>query len=301
MGTIQTRPALSGLPPEPAELWRRLCDYRFDEGDGELPFVRRLARENGWTTAFAHRVIDEYRRFLFLAATGDTPVTPSDQVDQAWHLHLTYTRAYWTRLCRETLGTPVHHGPTRGGRDEARKFDTWYTGTLRRYAETFGEPPPADIWPDPSVRFGVDVEHRRVNTARHWVIPKPIWLGRASRGRLALTAAGTLAALLATGPGPTSAVLSQFEIVGTSSLAVILGLVVCIVALVAVVRQRRCPECGTWSFRPNGFTDDVGRRAREEWECEDCGHRAWRRLTGSGGCGCGDGGDGCGGCGGCGD
>ncbi len=44
-------------------------------------------------------MFDEYRRFAFLAATAGHPVTPSDAVDQAWHLHLTYSRDYWDRFC----------------------------------------------------------------------------------------------------------------------------------------------------------------------------------------------------------
>ena len=43
----------------------------------------------------------------------------SEQVDAAWHLHLTYTRSYWDRFCKETLGQPLHHDPTRGGPAEA--------------------------------------------------------------------------------------------------------------------------------------------------------------------------------------
>jgi hypothetical protein len=33
-------------------------------------------------------------------------VTPSEQVDQVWHLHLTYTRSYWDEFCPNVLGQP---------------------------------------------------------------------------------------------------------------------------------------------------------------------------------------------------
>lgn len=47
--------------------------------------------------------------------------------------------------------------------------------------------------------------------------------------------------------------------------------------LVSMVQQRRCRKCGRhWAFRPNGFTDDVGEDAREEWQCEHCGFRKWK-------------------------
>ena len=61
------------------------------------------------------RAIEEYRRFLLLGVAAGHPVSPSDTVDQVWHLHLTYTRRYWDTLCRDTLGRLLHHEPTQGG------------------------------------------------------------------------------------------------------------------------------------------------------------------------------------------
>ena len=84
-------------------------------------FEQRLARENGWRAEFAAHVIEEYKRFCFLAVTGTEAFTPSDQVDQAWLLHLTYSRDYWERFCPEVIGKPLHHGPTKGG--EAEQVD----------------------------------------------------------------------------------------------------------------------------------------------------------------------------------
>ena len=43
-------------------LYNRIRKFRFDEGEVELRFVDRLARENGWSAEFASRVIDEYRQ-----------------------------------------------------------------------------------------------------------------------------------------------------------------------------------------------------------------------------------------------
>jgi hypothetical protein len=157
-------------------LYQRLLDFSVDSGGEELTFAARLARENGWTPAFTNRVMLEYKRFLFLAKVVGHPVTPSDQVDQAWHLHLTYTRSYWDKLCGEVLEMPLHHGPTRGGEAESRKFDDWYNKTLESYRSYFGEEPPADIWPPSSVRFGEDLHYQRVNTKRNWLFPVPRFL-----------------------------------------------------------------------------------------------------------------------------
>jgi uncharacterized protein (TIGR04222 family) len=155
------------MSPEHTSLWDRILAFDIDgDSSPSFSFAARLARDNGWSAAFAERVVVEYKRFVFLAMTGGQPVTPSDQVDQAWHLHLTYTRSYWQRLCEEVLGRPLHHEPTKGGRKEAEKFKRQYNETLTRYREVFGVDPPSDIWPPAEVRFGADRHFVRVNTAR---------------------------------------------------------------------------------------------------------------------------------------
>jgi len=158
------------------EIYDRISAYEFDEGGSVFPFSARLARENGWSRAYTARVITEYRRFVFLAVVAGHPVSPSDPVDQAWHLHLLYTKSYWKRFCAETLNTPLHHDPTEGGREERAKFSRWYERTLESYRAIFGEPPPGDIWPSPGARFG-DGHFQRVNIRHSWIIPKP-WATR---------------------------------------------------------------------------------------------------------------------------
>jgi hypothetical protein len=168
------------------ELWERLREFRVDDGNPVLPFTARLARENGWSPNFAQRVFSEYRRFLYLAAVAGHVVTPSDHVDQAWHLHLAYTRSYWDTLCRSILNRPLHHDPTRGGESESSRFESCYERTLRSYEVEFGEAPPADIWPGPRDRFDHDAHARRVNTLDHWVIPKRTTTHAALVGALAV-------------------------------------------------------------------------------------------------------------------
>ena len=118
------------MPATDPDLYARLLRFAIDDGTPDLSFEARLARENGWSTDFAGRVVAEYRRFVCLAMTAGHTVVPSEQVDQAWHLHLTYTRSYWERMCGDLLGRPLHHGPTRGGTQEAAKFHDWYGRTL---------------------------------------------------------------------------------------------------------------------------------------------------------------------------
>lgn len=153
-------------------LWSALRAFTFDESNAALPFSARLARDSGWSREYALRVIEEYRRFVYLAMKAGHPVTPSDAVDQAWHLHLCYTQSYWEDLCSGVLGRPLHHGPTKGGEAEGELYWSQYSATLRSYEAVFG-PPPDDIWPNGEVRFGHDLHYRRVNTDDHWLLTKP--------------------------------------------------------------------------------------------------------------------------------
>ena len=167
------------MKTEHIELLQRLEGYTPDEPTA-FPFSERLARENGWSPSYARRVIHEYKRFAFLAVTAGHPVSPSDEVDQAWHLHMLYTRAYWTNFCAEVLRTPLHHQPTKGGREERGKFHNWYQRTLESYRQFFNMEPPSDIWPSAERRFGEDIHFVRVNEVRNWIIPKPASLSRLS-------------------------------------------------------------------------------------------------------------------------
>src|SRR5688572_17776948 len=86
------------------EVWQRLERLEIDEPGSNYPFSARLAKENGWSLGFARRVIEEYKRYLLLCVASGSVPCPSEHVDQAWHLHLTYTRSYWKALCGEILG-----------------------------------------------------------------------------------------------------------------------------------------------------------------------------------------------------
>ncbi|HEY9749796.1 MAG TPA: TIGR04222 domain-containing membrane protein, partial [Allocoleopsis sp.] len=155
-----------------AELYQRIQAFSLDNSHDSLSFSKRLARENDWTLEYTHRVIQEYKKLAFLAVVAGHPVSPSEQVDQAWHLHLTYTRSYWEEFCPKVLGIPLHHEPTRGGKAEQAKFDDWYNQTLKSYAEWFGESPPADIWPPAHLRFAQAAELIQADPQQYWVLPK---------------------------------------------------------------------------------------------------------------------------------
>ncbi|MBE9585950.1 hypothetical protein IM792_15965 [Mucilaginibacter sp. JRF] len=153
-------------------LWDNIRQFQFDDAGVSFKFSDRLARENGWSVQYTHRVITEYRKFIFLCCVSTDGVTPSDPVDQAWHLHLTYTRSYWIDLCQNTLDKQIHHNPTKGGSNEANKFKKYYQSSNYLYKQYFGTEPPADIWHTSKQRF-TEINYQRVNLSRYWLIRKP--------------------------------------------------------------------------------------------------------------------------------
>jgi hypothetical protein len=159
-------------PFENQQLWEKIKNFPLDEADAQLTFSDRLARENGWDKNYTQRVIDEYKKFIYLCCISPSAVTPSDPVDQVWHLHLTYTKSYWKDFCGNTLKKEIHHTPTKGGKDEQEKFNDYYSGLHQVYTEAFETPPPPDIWQDNTTRFS-DINFQRVNLGRYWKLKKP--------------------------------------------------------------------------------------------------------------------------------
>lgn len=264
--------------------WRKIAEASIDDPRAVFPLSARLSRDNGWDLAFAERVVEEYRRFCYLAVTAGREVTPSDEVDQAWHLHLLYTEHYWGPWT-EALGVPLHHGPTRGGAAEGERYRSNYEATLTLYREAFGEEPPADIWTPAEDRFTRPLAMRRVDTSLYFLF---------ERGRFGETAR------YAGGVGLVTATLGVLyrvkgvevdhagflpanlpELVGE---VLSLGVVAFIAAIIFGVIMRGL------SSRFFG-----GRRPGRRGTGTGCG-----AGSGCGGGHSGDGGSGCGGCGGCG-
>lgn len=150
------------LSIEAAALYGALRSFEFDSPGVEFTFAKRLAAENGWPPYYTERVIEEYRRFLVLLSQARGTISPSDAVDQAWHLYMIYSRSYWDELCGRVLKRPVHHDPVDGGGRDREAFMDQYTRALADYRQVFGEEPPADIWPSPKERFAVPPRYQRV-------------------------------------------------------------------------------------------------------------------------------------------
>jgi len=150
-------------------VWLRIRGLELDDGISQLTFSKKLARENRWAHWFALEVIDEYKKFLYLMAQAGHPVTPSIQVDQAWHLHLIYTRLYWDDFAKDMPFEP-HHDPSKGGMAENEKFTDWYSKTLESYQRIFRMDPTVNIWPDPKERFREDQAWQWLDMSQHIIL-----------------------------------------------------------------------------------------------------------------------------------
>ena len=245
--------------------------------------------------AFAARAVEEYRKFCFLAVHAGHPVTPSDEVDQVWHLHLTYSRHYWDALCRDALEKPLHHGPTQGGVAEDRKFHDWYDQTLASYRGYFGEPP-KDLWPAARERFHERNDFVRINRRDVVTLDRTLL----KRGALAsLAGGGVLAVAHALAQADGAA-----EAPPENGFVVVLAVALIVAFIVAAARSRRRKSGGAASRRRSSKAraSDGAVAAGGAAGCSSSGKGSGdgngNGDGGSSGCGssgCGGGGGGCGG------
>lgn len=155
------------------ELWLRLQRYRFDHlvpphlldrvvasfGGADAStraFADKLARKLRWRVPFAMQAIEEYRKFVYLGQIADFPVTPPKVIDQVWHEHLLFSRAY-REFCSDVLGQDFDHNPELIPVDEqTAAFQSQYAATLALYLNEFNRPAPAQFWGTPKFAGGLD-------------------------------------------------------------------------------------------------------------------------------------------------
>ncbi|MGE8290239.1 MAG: glycine-rich domain-containing protein [Sphingobacterium sp.] len=127
-------------------LWSRLQKFSLDSPDVDLPFSKKLAKEENWTLDFTKKAIEEYKKFVYLCCILPDGASPSETVDKVWHMHLMYTQNYWEEFCPEILKRKLHHHPSKGGVAEKSRHKKWFGDTLASYREIFNQDAPQDIW-----------------------------------------------------------------------------------------------------------------------------------------------------------
>jgi len=124
-------------------LWKNVENFSLDEPTDVYGFSTRLANENKWTINFTKSALLEYKKFMYLAATSDKMVSPSEVVDTVWHQHLVFTKSY-NEFCN-LLGRKIEHVPSTHNSKDHRKFAAAKERTKIIYEETFGVQP-EEIW-----------------------------------------------------------------------------------------------------------------------------------------------------------
>ena len=155
---------------------QNIKDYIVGTGKEDLTFLQRLERENGWNSKFSQKAFNEYKKFIYLCSISEDSLTPSDQVDQVWHLHLTYTQDYWNHFCKDVIKKEIHHNPTQGGDEQRNKFTNDYEATLNFYKKIFRSTPPKEVWPSSKIRFKKDVNGVRVHRSKYVVVSKNFFI-----------------------------------------------------------------------------------------------------------------------------
>jgi len=125
------------------ELWNKILAFNFDYPPSEYGFSTRLANENYWTKEFTDQAILEYKKFMYLAATSDFMVSPSEIIDNVWHQHLIFTQSY-QEFCN-ILGKQIQHIPSTHNKEEFEKFRQAKERTIKFYERDFGQQP-KNIW-----------------------------------------------------------------------------------------------------------------------------------------------------------
>ncbi len=134
---MQTTPAMN------EELWQRILNFNPDQPLAEYGFSVRLASENGWTANFTRKALLEYKKFIYLAATAEQMVSPSQIVDIVWHQHLIFTKSY-AELCA-IAGKNIQHVPSTHSKEDSVRLRQARIRTKQLYNDAFGEQP-KDIW-----------------------------------------------------------------------------------------------------------------------------------------------------------
>ncbi|MBI2717509.1 MAG: hypothetical protein HYX36_01930 [Rhizobiales bacterium] len=112
-------------------LWLRLAFLERQAGDSRLSLPHLAAKAERVDIGAARRLVEEYRRFLFLAMRAGHAVTPPAPIERVMRQHEAQDPNYWEALAGMIVERPLVDGAA---------------STTESYQKIFGEPPPVDIW-----------------------------------------------------------------------------------------------------------------------------------------------------------
>ena len=124
-------------------LWLKLSQMNAEGLAAFAPLSAAMQRQMGFNAEMAERIIEEYRKFLFLAMRAGHQVIPPGIVNDAWLIHIENVQNYWEALGGMISERPVAQGI--GSSGVPPMADAWQA-TLQSYERIFGSKPPVDIW-----------------------------------------------------------------------------------------------------------------------------------------------------------
>jgi hypothetical protein len=117
-----------------------------------IPASIKIDLENKYSKSLSEYLCEEYSRFMTMAYFTNNSLTPSEEIDQVWHLHQCETALY-RDFCKQVYNKFIPHLPTSGGSEEDSKFLAYYENTLEFYRFLFKQNPIRAFWPVPEARF----------------------------------------------------------------------------------------------------------------------------------------------------
>ena len=72
--------------------------------------LRRIEDKCGISGEAATELFDDTKRFLYLCADSNVPLSPTPAIDGCWHEFLLFTKDY-ADFCRQFFGVFLHHRP----------------------------------------------------------------------------------------------------------------------------------------------------------------------------------------------
>ncbi len=133
--------------------------------------INYAQKEYGWEPSFAGKVVYEYKRFMYLKSK-DPNCSPSDHIDQFWHVHILYTESY-ARFCMENFGKFIHHNPDMSLDQKARKERIGRT--IKLYMLTYPSITYPEIWNINLELANVDLT-KKVSTSNQTIKVKVIYV-----------------------------------------------------------------------------------------------------------------------------
>jgi hypothetical protein len=91
-------------------LWLKLNMMNAQGMQAFAPMMQMMEQQMGQNSEMAQRVIEEYRKFLFLAMRAGPSGDPARPINDVWMMHMQNAQNYWENLAKMITERPVAGG-----------------------------------------------------------------------------------------------------------------------------------------------------------------------------------------------